>query len=103
MSLSVINVIASIQTGISHIKVDVDNIFTYLETLATHTVSSLLLTPFYPKGNAKECLKRHGPTPLASLTQWSRCRHMELLQIIPNNSHCLWQSFSCYNASIIGW
>ena len=46
MSLTYINArFASIQTGITHIHIDIHNIYTYLETLATHTVSSLLLHP----------------------------------------------------------
>ena len=46
ISLTDINArLASIWTGITHIQVDVANIYTYLETLATHIVFSLLLAP----------------------------------------------------------
>ena len=40
LSLTDINArLATIRTGISHIQTDVDKIYTYLKTLATHAVS----------------------------------------------------------------
>ena len=44
VSLTDINArLALVQMGITCIQVDIDKIYTYLDTLATHTVSPLLL------------------------------------------------------------
>ena len=37
--------LASWRKGIIHIEMDVDTVYTYLETLATHTISPLLFFP----------------------------------------------------------
>ena len=37
--------LASVQTEITHIQIDIDKIDTYLDILATHTVSPQLLPP----------------------------------------------------------
>ena len=39
--------LALVQTGITCIQVDIDQIYTYLDTLATHTMSPLLLGLLY--------------------------------------------------------
>ena len=46
VSLTDINAkLASVMTGIAHLQVDVDKIYTYLDTLVTHTESPHLLPP----------------------------------------------------------
>ena len=41
-SVSDINIrLASIRTEIAHVQVDIDNIYSYLETLVTHVISPL--------------------------------------------------------------
>ena len=50
------------RTGITHIQIDVDKICTYLKTLATHTVSPLLL-PLSTFSEVLENIKRNGTIP----------------------------------------
>ena len=54
LSLTYINGrVASISTGHAYIHMDIDKMYTHLETLATHTVSLLL----FPPSKLKKCWK----------------------------------------------
>ena len=79
VSLTDISVrLGSVMIGITHIQIDVDKIYTYLFTMATHSMSPLLCPPLTDR-EILENIMRYGTTPSVSFAKWCQLRYMELL------------------------
>ena len=90
LSLTDINArLASIQTGITGIPIYIDKIYTYLDTLVTHTVSPLLIPLQSLRKFWKISEKGYSITALICFTKQSQQRYMELLQSTPDKHDSL--------------